>query len=271
MVRITSGTCGEILESDLLRRVSSVEADNIGGAGLERLLHSVVEDEDCQVNCLSIGGDLTSLHPDLLSQAVVRLDRINLDRARLEGEQVKVMLTKVRDHPQLSLTTLSLDRSHGYPLQFTALHPRLLSAALLRLESVSLWGDILSTDQLSQLFLTITTLQLELLLARIVSTRSPLRGLYIGDNNLASVSPTLLAQAVVELQTVSLDDTNLSREQVTALLAGISQCDHTKLRHLDMLGLNIDIDISLPADIRQRLEQKFKVVDGFRQIRLELI
>ena len=79
-------------------------------AGLERLLHSVVEDEDCQVNSLSIGGDLTSLHPDLLSEAVVRLERINLDRARLEGEQVKVMLTKVRDHPQLSLTTLSLDR-----------------------------------------------------------------------------------------------------------------------------------------------------------------
>ena len=86
----------------------------------------MVEEEDCQVNSLSVGGDLTSLHPDLLSQAVVRLDRINLDRARLEGEQVKAMLTLVRDHPQLSLTTLSLDRSHGYPLLFTALHPQLL-------------------------------------------------------------------------------------------------------------------------------------------------
>ena len=197
------------------------------------------------------------------------------------------------------------------------MNPSWYSAALLRLESVSLWGHFLSTEQLSQLFLAIsetsdtrdlrlrrlnisgndlsrleadqlarsvvrlqeifllntrlTTLQTELILARIVSTRSPLRGLYIGDNNLASVSPTLLSQAVVELQTVSLDDTNLGSQQVTSLLAGISQCGHTKLRHLDMLGLNIDMDISLPAEIRQRLEQKFKVIDGFRQIRLELI
>ena len=107
-------------------------------AGLERLLHSVVEDEDCQVNSLSIGGDLTSLQPDLLSEAVVRLERINLDRARLEGEQVKVMLTKVRDHPQLSLTTLSLDRSHGYPLQFTALHPQLLRQGITCISIISI-------------------------------------------------------------------------------------------------------------------------------------
>ena len=184
------------------------------------------------------------------------------------------------------------------------------SAALLRLESVSLWGDCLSVEQLSQLFLAITeardlrlrrlnisgndlsrleadqmarsvvrlqeifllntrltTLQAELILARIVSSRSPLRGLYIGDNNLASVSPTLLAQAVVELQTVSLDDTNMSPEHFTALLTVISQCGHTKLRHLDMQGMHINL-LPLPAGTRQRLEQKFKVIDTCR---LELI
>ena len=105
-----------------------MEADDIGGAGLESLLNSLVEDEDCQVQSLSIEGDLTSSHlqPDLLSRAVVRLERINLDRARLDVEQLEVMLSAVRDQPNLALTSLSLDRSHGYPLLFSSLDSHLL-------------------------------------------------------------------------------------------------------------------------------------------------
>ena len=125
-VRITSGTCGEILESDVLRRISSVEADNIGPAGLEALLRAVVEDEDCQVRSLTVRGDLTSLQPGLLSRALGRLVRIDLDQARLDVGQLEEMLTAVRDHEQLALTTLSLDRSHGYPLLFPAIQPHLL-------------------------------------------------------------------------------------------------------------------------------------------------
>ena len=71
---MTSRTCGEILESSVLRRISSVEADNIGAAGLERLLRSVVEEDgDSQaVRSLSVGGDLSSLNLHLLSQAFAR-------------------------------------------------------------------------------------------------------------------------------------------------------------------------------------------------------
>ena len=187
------------------------------------------------------------------------------------------------------------------------------SSALLRLESVSLWGNCLTGEQISQLFLAITetsqlrlrklnisgndvsrveadllarfmvrleevfllntrltSQQTELLLARIVSPslqsgQSPLRALYIGDNNLASVSASLLARAVVRLQTVSLDDTNLSSEQVTALLRFISQSEECKLRNLDMLGMGIDINLlPLPAEIGEQLRVKFKVIDGCR-------
>ena len=105
-----------------------MEVDDIGGPGLDRLLNSLLEDEDCQVQSLSIEGDLTSSHlqPDLFSRAVGKLDRINLDRARLDVEQLEVMLTAVRDQPQLALTSLSLDRSHGYPLLFSSLDSQLL-------------------------------------------------------------------------------------------------------------------------------------------------
>ena len=191
------------------------------------------------------------------------------------------------------------------------------SSALLRLESVSLWGNCLTGEQISQLFLAITetsqlrlrklnisgndvsrveadllarsvvrldeifllntrltSQQAELLLARIVSPslqsgQSPLKALYIGDNSLASVSASVLARAVVRLQTVSLDDTNLRSEQVTALLRFISQSEECKLRNLDMLGMGIDINLlPLPAEIGEQLRVKFKVIDGCR---LELI
>ena len=187
------------------------------------------------------------------------------------------------------------------------------SSALLRLESVSLWGNCLTGEQISQLFLAITetsqlrlrklnisgndvsrveadllarsvvrleevfllntrltSQQTELLLARIVSPslqsgQSPLKALYIGDNSLASVSASLLARAVVRLQTVSLDDTNLSGEQVTALLRFISQSEECKLRNLDMLGMGVDINLlPLPAEIGEQLRVKFKVIDGCR-------
>ena len=187
------------------------------------------------------------------------------------------------------------------------------SSALLRLESVSLWGNCLTGEQISQLFLAITetsqlrlrklnisgndvsrveadllarsvvrleeifllntrltSQQTELLLARIVSPslqsgQSPLKALYIGDNSLASVSASLLARAVVRLQTVSLDDTNLRGEQVTALLRFISQSEECKLRNLDMLGMGVDINLlPLPAEIGEQLRVKFKVIDGCR-------
>ena len=194
------------------------------------------------------------------------------------------------------------------------------SSALLRLESVSLWGNCLTGEQISQLFLAITetsqlrlrklnisgndvsrveadllarsvvrleeifllntrltSQQAELLLARIVSPslqsdQSPLKALYIGDNNLASVSASLLARAVVRLQTVSLDDTNLSSEQVTSLLTIIAQTSDTRLRHLDMLGMRVDLSLlSLPPELWESLKGKFKVIDGWMRCRLELI
>ena len=187
------------------------------------------------------------------------------------------------------------------------------SSALLRLKSVSLWGNCLTGEQISQLFLAITetsqlrlrklnisgndvsrveadllarsmvrleevfllntrltSQQTELLLARIVSPslqsgQSPLKALYIGDNSLASVSDSVLARAVVRLQTVSLDDTNLRSEQVTALLRFISQSEECKLRNLDMLGMGVDINLlPLPAEIGEQLRVKFKVIDGCR-------
>ena len=185
-----------------------------------------------------------------------------------------------------------------------------LSSALLRLESVSLWGDCLDADQLTQLFLSLsqttardlrlrslnisgndlsrleagqlarsvarlqeifllntrlTSTQAEMILAEIASSSSPLRGLYLGDNNLASVSPALLARAVGRLRTVSLDDTNLSSEQVTSVLSHIAQCDDTNLRNLDMMGMGVDINLlPLPADVREQLGATFQVLDGCR-------
>ena len=111
----------------MLRRISRVEADNIGAAGLERLLSSVVEEEGSEVKSLSVEGDLSPLPPQLLSQLLPRLESLNLERARLSEEQLEVMLTSLRDQEdQLVLTTLSLQASLGSPQLFTALDSQLL-------------------------------------------------------------------------------------------------------------------------------------------------
>ena len=141
---------------------------------------------------------------------------------------------------------------------------------LSRVEAELVAGAVVRLEEVFLLNTRLTSQQTELVLTRLLSSQSPaLRGLYIGDNNLASVSAALLARAVGSLQTVSLDDTNLGSQQVTALLSGIAQCGDTKLRNLDMLGFGVDINLlPLPADIGELLRGKFKVIDGCR---LELI
>ena len=56
-----------------------------------------------------------------------RLERINLERARLNEEQLDAMLRSLRDHQgQLALTSLSLQGSQGAPQLFSALDSHLL-------------------------------------------------------------------------------------------------------------------------------------------------
>ena len=66
------------------------------------------------------------------------------------------------------------------------------------------------------------------------------------DNNLSSVPPTLLASAVVCLETVAMDDTNLTASQVTAILQQILDSPDRTLRHVDMMGVDKDL---IPPDI----------------------
>ena len=136
---------------------------------------------------------------------------------------------------------------------------------LSRLEAGQLARSVARLQEIFLLNTRLTSTQAEMILAEIASSSSPLRGLYLGDNNLASVSPALLARAVGRLQTVSLDDTNLSSEQVTSVLSHIAQCDDTNLRNLDMMGMGVDINLlPLPADVREQLRATFQVLDGCR-------
>ena len=66
------------------------------------------------------------------------------------------------------------------------------------------------------------------------------------DNNLSSVPSTLLASAVVCLETVAMDDTNLTASQVTAILQQILDSPDRTLRHVDMMGVDKDL---IPPDI----------------------
>ena len=187
------------------------------------------------------------------SSALLRLESVSLWGNCLTGEQISQLLLAITETSQLRLRKLNISGN-----DVSRVEADLLARSVVRLEDIFLLNTRLTSQQT------------ELLLARIVSPslqsgQSPLRALYIGDNSLASVSASVLARAVVRLQTVSLDDTNLRSEQVTALLRFISQSEECKLRNLDMLGMGVDINLlPLPAEIGEQLRVKFKVIDGCR-------
>ena len=188
---------------------------------------------------------LRSLAPDLLTPALLRLEEVNLWGDCLAPHQVRHLLSFIADSEDLRLKRLNLSGN-----DISSIGPDLLAKSVVRLHEVILINTRL------------TPLQTDLLLANIVhSLTSPLSGLYLSDNNLSAASPSLLAAGVLCLETVALDDTNLTTLQITSILLQLCQSNNKKVRHIDMDGVDSSL---IPEDIMTQVRDKFQLTKGFR-------
>ena len=87
----------------------------------------------------------------------------------------------------------------------SSVSPDILTKAVMRLEEVNVGYTHLTSKQVNSLMRTIQ------------GEKLPLRKLIIGGNDLSSVSPDILSQAMVKLKTGNLVSTFLSRGQMNAL------------------------------------------------------
>ena len=80
----------------------------------------------------------------------------------------------------------------------------------------------------------------------------------MSQSDLAHLDPTLLAEVVVKLEEVGLENSKLEPAQVVALCQALKQ-DNCTLKSLELGGNNLSIDIepSLLASATARLEGVF--------------
>ena len=217
-VRLTSQTCQQILHSDLLTRMTSVQLDSLPPGLLQTVLTWLAEAEDSPVKCVSVSGDLTSLTPDTLALAAVRLEMISLDRVTASTPQLESLCSQIVDTAKVRLRTLSVEWS---PSLLTTTSPERLGQALVRLEEVNMWGQSLTAEQLSHIFTSISE-----------RPDLRLRSLNLTGTDLSSLPPALLARSVTRLEQLLLLNTRLTSLQLELLLTEIVQTSPLSLSRL---------------------------------------
>ena len=173
--------------------------------------------EGYKIKILDVEGNiLTQLDPQILADAVCKLEDSNLNYTKLTALQIKAIFTAISSKKNIPLKALNIAHNE------MQVRPELLSAAVTKLERLNLESSGLSSDQTGAIFSAIQT------------PGSRLRSLELQHNDLSSVEPGLLARAVTRLEEVNFQNTEMTTEQLTATLTALSE-GH-RLRKLRLVG-----------------------------------
>ena len=183
---------------------------------------------------------LASFPASLLVHALTRgLESADLRKTGMSIEQIEALF---RALPNTKLKSLNL----SWITSVALLWPELLSSNVALLEKIDLGFIQLTRAQTAALFKTLK------------QGSSPLKRLNLSQSDLAHLDPTLLAEVVVKLEEVGLENSKLESAQVVALCQALKQ-DKCNLKSLELGGNNLSINIepSLLASATARLEGVF--------------
>ena len=198
-VRLSRDNFEEIFPTRRFRNIATVKMVHpcVSAVQLGDLL-----DEECgNRRFLDFGStDLSSVPADILSEGIVNLRRAGFENAKLTPDQAKTLFLKIKEKTELKLRFLKIRFDN-----LSSVSPDILTKAVMRLEEVNVGYTHLTSKQVNTLMRTIQGAKLSL------------RKLIIGGNDLSSVSPDILSQAMVKLKAGNLVSTYLSRGQMNAL------------------------------------------------------
>jgi len=189
----------------LASSISSLQTINLGNAQLTS--DQAVKILEASLSCrtlinLTLGGvNLKRVKSGLLAKAVSRLQTVNLAETNLITKQIVFML-------KTSLSSTTLVSLNLEKIRLGEVPAELLAEAVSRLQIVNMNDTNLKTDQC-----------VKILKASISS--NTLVNVDLGNINLSEIPAKLLAKAVSLLQTVYLNDTNLSTDQCVQILEAI--------------------------------------------------
>ena len=290
-----SGLAPEILDR-LFSRMSWVYLKNVRLSADQvcQVFSSLEQSEECE--CLYyIGSDLSSVSPQSLSRAAVRLTKLELYETQLRSDQVTALFRLLVEQGETKLEYLDLGHNNlsSVPApslatavgrlkevkisysqlgedQWTNIFHSIATSPELRLTVLDVYGNDLSgvnPDLLSRALVRLeeadlhmtdlTPQQASAIFLRLAETDTlRLTKLIIWSNNLGAVPPQTLARAVVRLEEVSLFVTNLSPAQITLLLETVLETADLRLRSLDICDNDLSsIPVTVLVEAVMRIEE----------------
>jgi len=179
---------------------------------------------------LDIGYSTCSLEtipaPLIVHALTSGLQSVDMRKTGLNLDQVEVLFKALVKGVQLKSLNLSWITSISY------LEPELVSNVATLLERIDLG------------FIQMTRAQTLALFEALKQGTSPLKRLNLSQSDLAHIDPSLLAEVVIDLEEVGLENTKLQNPQVKALCQMLEKCSR-KLKSLELGANNLSLSGSL--------------------------
>jgi len=179
---------------------------------------------------LDIGYSTCSLEtipaPLIVHALTSGLQSVDMRKTVMNLDQVEVLFKALAKGVQLKSLNLSWITS------IASLEPELVSNVAILLERIDLG------------FIQMTQAQTLALFETLKQRTSPMKRLNLSQSDLAHIDPTLLAEVVIGLEEVGLENTKLQNPQVKALCQMLEKCSG-KLKSLELGGNNLSLSGSL--------------------------
>jgi len=147
---------------------------------------------------LGYNSSVSKVSEELLGLAVSRLTEVNLSSTNLTTRQTEVVLSQIVSSSTASLESLCLGN-----VNMSELDPKLIGVAICKLKKVQIWNTKLSPFQLRTILRMISRDQ-----------HKRLEVLDIEGNDVHSVLPETLGQAVLSLRSADLHNCKVTKGQV---------------------------------------------------------
>ena len=174
-------------------------------------------------------GQIPHIPPELLSQAVIKLDTFQAKGAFLTAAQISAVFTRLSVVDDQKLKTLNL-----YKNNLSSVPTQILVAGISEVEEVKL-AIRLTTEQFTGIFTRLSVLEV-----------LKLKTLDLSFNDLSIVPTETLVAGISGLEKVNLAGTRLTTEQLIGIFRGLSVLEDHKLKTLELNSYDLS---SVPTDI----------------------
>ena len=187
--RLLAQLLGKLEELELVWPIFTLQESKAMCAGLKR-------NKKLNTFCLK-KNNLTSVSPNLLSRALIHLQKLDLDEVELTREQMTATF-------ELLLTSAQLKKLRIRKVDLSFVEPSLMSHLVSKLEEVTFEAIGLTSDQGRAIFEKLNETEV-------------LRKLDLNGNSLSQVNADLLSKVVAKLEVANLSNTSLNPRQTVAL------------------------------------------------------